>query len=103
MYRGPYKECALLQEISERPGQQGKVPHEFTIIAGKPHETAQLLDILRWRPGQNGINFPRVSSDTGSTDDMSEIGNRGLGKAALAELDLPVIIRQQLEDLAQML
>ena len=83
---------ALMQQVSQRPGNLGEVLDESTAVAGETEKTSDLLNVLRRSPIENSLNSFRVDGNTILRDDMPEIGYFGKPEFTFGELGIKLML-----------
>jgi hypothetical protein len=78
----PNEKHALLEQVSQGPSNNGVVLNELLVVPRESQETAELLDITWLWPGLNSGDLGGIRRNALCTDNMSQVADRLLGKAA---------------------
>ena len=92
----PLELDALMQQVSQRPGDLGEVLDKSTAIAGETKKTSDLLDILRRSPIENSLISFGVDDNTILGDDMPKVGHFGKPEFTLGELGIELMLSKLL-------
>lgn len=98
MFTGPHVESVFPKQISQGLAYNAKVANKFLVVTGEAEETMELLHIGGRRPRDNGINLTRVSRNTSSTNNVTQVRQLLLGKRTLRQLGLYIKISSKIHN-----
>ena len=89
------------QGISERLENNGGMRKKTAVKVDESEKTLEILEGGRKRILTDGINVRGEGSDAGSSDSVTQEGERGLGKNTLGEIDQKAISLENVENRGQ--
>ena len=93
----------LLEEVGKRLCNLLEILNESSVIACKPKETAELLDILRRLPIHNFRHLLGIHGNALGRDDMTKIKNLIEPKLTLGELGVELMFPELIKNQTQVL
>jgi hypothetical protein len=103
MNLSPNKDHSLFQQISERASYNSKIFDKLSVVSCEAQKSPEFLAIHRCWPRRHSFHLVWVCSHSIYRNNMAQISNLLLGKSTLRELNIPLFLMLNLQDLCQML